>query len=143
MSEETEIGRRELLAGALAATIIGCGCGCSSEQPHGEAAEAPTGPVDIGTAAQYPTDGAYDRFVKSDRILVVRKNGQLSALSSTCTHRKCNLRSTGTDLRCPCHGSRFDLDGHVIKGPASRDLPHYPVVAHEGGKLVVERSKAV
>ena len=23
---------------------------------------------------------------------------------------------------CPCHGSRFDLDGNIIEGPAKEDL---------------------
>jgi Rieske Fe-S protein len=29
-------------------------------------------------------------------------------------------------IKCPCHGSQFDLDGRVIHGPASRPLEAYP-----------------
>jgi Rieske Fe-S protein len=29
-------------------------------------------------------------------------------------------------IKCPCHGSQFDLDGRVIHGPASRPLEIYP-----------------
>ena len=41
-----------------------------------------------------------------------------------CTHLGCVLRENRAEgsWDCPCHGSRFDADGHVIHGPAVRDL---------------------
>jgi Rieske Fe-S protein len=155
MSHSVELHRRELLAatGAVAAAAIGvCACGCASND-DGPAASAPanagqanierpTGPVEIGTVQDYPHDGTYDAFAQSDKVLVVRRGGQLYAMSCICTHRKCNVRVGETDLRCPCHGSRYDLAGHVTKGPASHDLPRYAIV-NAGGKLTVNRSEVL
>lgn len=41
-----------------------------------------------------------------------------------CPHMKCNLIFNSFDKTwdCPCHGSRFDIDGNVIKGPANYDI---------------------
>ena len=46
------------------------------------------------------------------------------ALDLRCTHLGCPLRFNRQhrDLRCPCHGSRFDLDGRPTVGPATRHL---------------------
>ena len=153
MSDPVELHRRALLAatGAAAAVAITvCACGCASQDPEqsgtapADAApagiERPTGPVEIGTVEDYPHDGAYDTHAKSDKVLVVRRGGQLYAMSAICTHRKCNVRAGESDLRCPCHGSRYDFMGHVSKGPASRDLPRY-AIANDGGKLIVNRSE--
>jgi nitrite reductase/ring-hydroxylating ferredoxin subunit len=52
-------------------------------------------------------------------------HGDLHAVSTTCTHLSCSV-SWNTGERswdCPCHGSRFDFDGHVLEGPAVKDLP--------------------
>ena len=37
---------------------------------------------------------------------------------------KCNLVFNSFDETwdCPCHGSRFDLDGKLIEGPAKENL---------------------
>ena len=42
----------------------------------------------------------------------------------TCPHMKCALVFNNIDKTwdCPCHGSRFDIDGHVIKGPSTYDI---------------------
>jgi glycine/D-amino acid oxidase-like deaminating enzyme len=42
----------------------------------------------------------------------------------TCTHMGCKLkRNLAEDSwDCPCHGSRFDLSGRVLQGPATKDL---------------------
>ena len=50
--------------------------------------------------------------------------GELHALSARCTHLGCLVAFNTAERSwdCPCHGSRFDLDGKVIQGPAVRDL---------------------
>ncbi|HEY3402945.1 MAG TPA: FAD-dependent oxidoreductase [Ohtaekwangia sp.] len=67
------------------------------------------------------------KVVKYDsQVIALSKDseGQLHAVSPACTHLKCsvawNLAEQTWD--CPCHGSRFDPDGKVLTGPATRDL---------------------
>jgi glycine/D-amino acid oxidase-like deaminating enzyme/nitrite reductase/ring-hydroxylating ferredoxin subunit len=52
------------------------------------------------------------------------ESGELHELSARCTHLGCILRFNGAERTwdCPCHGSRFALDGSVIEGPAVRGL---------------------
>ncbi|HLM51083.1 MAG TPA: FAD-dependent oxidoreductase [Solirubrobacteraceae bacterium] len=42
----------------------------------------------------------------------------------TCTHLGCKLsfNEAETSWDCPCHGSRFDVDGRVLQGPAVKPL---------------------
>src|SRR5207237_5649233 len=86
-----------------------------------------TGPadnvVDAGPVAQYAQDGVYDQF-RDAGVFVIRREQTLFALSSVCTHRGCKVRAQADgSFSCKCHGSTFDRDGHVTKGPAKRDLP--------------------
>jgi glycine/D-amino acid oxidase-like deaminating enzyme/nitrite reductase/ring-hydroxylating ferredoxin subunit len=50
--------------------------------------------------------------------------GVLHGLSARCTHLGCIVRFNTAERTwdCPCHGSRFALDGSVIEGPAVRGL---------------------
>jgi glycine/D-amino acid oxidase-like deaminating enzyme/nitrite reductase/ring-hydroxylating ferredoxin subunit len=51
-------------------------------------------------------------------------NGGLHLVDTTCPHMGCELNWNTAEHSwdCPCHGSRFDADGSVIEGPASRVL---------------------
>ena len=45
------------------------------------------------------------------------------AFSMACTHEGCLVDITnGQQFDCPCHGSRFDSDGLVLRDPATRPL---------------------
>jgi Rieske Fe-S protein len=50
--------------------------------------------------------------------------GALHERSAVCPHLGCivHWNGAGKTWDCPCHGSRFDSHGHVINGPANRDL---------------------
>jgi Rieske Fe-S protein len=61
------------------------------------------------------------------------EEGQVRALSPFCTHLGCvvGFNTAEQTWDCPCHGSRFDLEGRVIHGPAVEDLAPVFVRADE------------
>ncbi|WP_181304090.1 FAD-dependent oxidoreductase [Rufibacter sp. XAAS-G3-1] len=50
--------------------------------------------------------------------------GKLHVVSAVCTHMAClvHFNKAEKSWDCPCHGSRFDVDGRVLEGPAYLDL---------------------
>ena len=52
------------------------------------------------------------------------ENGKLFERSAVCTHLGCIVRFNSLEKTwdCPCHGSRFGTDGHVINSPAIAPL---------------------
>ena len=69
--------------------------------------------------------------------LLALDGGGFVALSSICTHRGCTVDLGGSGLSCPCHGSQYDREGHVTRGPASRALTRFPVRT-AGDELVID-----
>ncbi|TCO53786.1 ubiquinol-cytochrome c reductase iron-sulfur subunit [Actinocrispum wychmicini] len=68
---------------------------------------------------------------------VQRVNGQLQAVSGTCTHLGCKLAldAPAARLNCPCHKTAFSVDGAVVfhKLPTTPPpLPHLKVRDNEG-----------
>lgn len=70
------------------------------------------------------------------RVAVIRREEEIYALSLVCTHLGCTVNVTPSSLVCPCHGSVFDRDGKVLKGPAETPLPRLEV-QEQGDSLVV------
>jgi len=52
------------------------------------------------------------------------EQGKVHVLAINCSHLGCSIALNETDktFDCPCHGSRFHLDGTVRHGPASAPL---------------------
>lgn len=60
-----------------------------------------------------------------DRCAVFRDDdGSVTAVSARCTHLGCIVGFNDAERawECPCHGSRFAVDGTVLQGPANRPL---------------------
>jgi thiosulfate dehydrogenase (quinone) large subunit len=68
--------------------------------------------------------------VSGDQAWVLQLTaGHFTALDAACPHQGCPVSfvSAQDGFSCPCHGSQFDASGHVLRGPATRDLPTIPV----------------
>ena len=52
------------------------------------------------------------------------EDGDLHEVSARCTHMGCIVAFNDAERTwdCPCHGSRFSVDGRVLQGPATADL---------------------
>jgi glycine/D-amino acid oxidase-like deaminating enzyme/nitrite reductase/ring-hydroxylating ferredoxin subunit len=65
--------------------------------------------------------------IHGERLAVYRDpHGSLHAVSPVCTHLGCHVKFNSAEATwdCPCHGSRFDVEGRVLDGPAVRNLAH-------------------
>ena len=63
--------------------------------------------------------------VDGEKIAAYRdEQGTIHALSPVCTHAKCivNWNSEEKSWDCPCHGARYDINGKVLTGPATKEL---------------------
>ena len=63
-----------------------------------------------------------------DYDLAVQKNsnGTYTTMVLMCTHAGQPLTRTGKNYYCALHGSQFDHEGHVTKGPAEKDMMLLP-----------------
>ena len=59
-------------------------------------------------------------------------NGQFAVISPICTHQGCTVDIQGPRLVCPCHGSTYDREGRVLRGPAERSLAHFTATVSDG-----------
>jgi Rieske Fe-S protein len=89
-----------------------------------------------------PGEGKTIRL-RGERLAVYRDpQGSLHAVSSVCTHLGCLVKFNNAEKTwdCPCHGSRFGVDGAVLDGPATRPLAKKLLDArHESGTINASR----
>jgi len=102
----------------------------------------PPSKVKAGFPDQYEEGKVVDRF-KDQNFWVVRYQGIIYALSTTCTHLGCtpNWLEREEKFKCPCHGSGFKITGVNFEGPAPRPLERWGMSLAEDGQLLVDKSK--
>ena len=93
-------------------------------------------PVDrgmpLGKASVVPLGGG--TVFAAQRVVVTQPQaGRYVGLSAICTHQGCVVADVdGGTINCPCHGSRYHLDGTVARGPAPRPLALRHVTVVDG-----------
>lgn len=101
----------------------------------GETTDATTGagacvPVGLDTGylvADFAV-GACMASMENTDVYVLRDDAGFYAFRNKCTHDGCEVPCPIDGvITCPCHGSKFNLNGDVIGGPALTDLRHYLV----------------
>jgi nitrite reductase/ring-hydroxylating ferredoxin subunit len=67
--------------------------------------------------------------------VIITRTGRSTVVghSTVCTHMGCSVAPNGPELKCPCHGSRFNpRNGAVLAGPAARPLPAVRLAVRKG-----------
>jgi Rieske Fe-S protein len=126
------LSRQKLIAAAglgVAATVLSA-CATYGKKPAPAGAPAPNPEPDtqgappaeqgIASTADIPVGSG---LIVDGVVVTQPSEGVFSGFSAVCTHAGCTVSEVvdGT-IVCPCHGSRFNLDGSVANGPASRPL---------------------
>src|SRR3954452_21479016 len=80
-----------------------------------------------GVADLGPGTGSISDFEGTRYAVYRNDHGDLVALSARCTHMGCFVAFNAAEKSwdCPCHGSRYDIGGQVIEGPAVRPLEEF------------------
>ena len=75
-----------------------------------------------------------------DDFIIINYDNQTRVFRAHCTHLGCKInQATNEKLICPCHGSEYDLNGQVLKGPAYKDLQAIrSTISDDGSQIVIE-----
>ncbi|HKB15823.1 MAG TPA: Rieske 2Fe-2S domain-containing protein, partial [Planctomycetota bacterium] len=87
------------------------------------------GRTDAGPLESIPPGGGRVVLHAGKPALVVRLPQGPRAFRAICTHLGCVVRwdAARGEIRCPCHGARFDPAGHPVSGPARGPLLEIPL----------------
>ncbi|HEU4719994.1 MAG TPA: Rieske (2Fe-2S) protein [Gemmatimonadaceae bacterium] len=119
LSRRAFLSKSTLAVAGVAALATGCGdgdiggSGATGPLPTGLTLKVSTVPAlaTVGLLAFHPTNAA----------VALKRTGSTTflALSTTCTHEgtRINIVNNALSFECPNHGSRFDSDGNVTRGP--------------------------
>ena len=148
---DLRIPRQKVIVGAglgLVATVLAA-CSTYGKKPEasgdtatttteaapGTSAPGPAAPANaIAKTAEVPVGSG----VIVDEIVVTQPSaGEFKGFSAICTHKGCTVDEVadGT-INCPCHGSKFNLDGSVANGPATKPLEPQAVTV-QGDSIVL------
>ena len=76
-------------------------------------------------------------------ILIARTDAETYvAVDIKCTHKGClgaykHEMENAPSFECPCHGSKFDMTGKPLNGPATKPLGTYETKVVEGELIVI------
>jgi nitrite reductase/ring-hydroxylating ferredoxin subunit len=95
----------------------------------------------IGNPSRFPPGSV--TFLEDRRLFLFNGPDGFFTVSSVCTHLGCNVKRAASGFECPCHGSRFDENGRVVRGPAPAPLDWYALSLSPRGELIVDLERTV
>jgi Rieske Fe-S protein len=142
--DDVPIARQQVIRGAgavVAATALAaCSKGGEKQAVSGEStpptSAAPSAGADPDVIAKTADVPVGSGVIVGDIVVTQPSAGQFKGFSSKCTHQGCKVNKVadGT-IDCPCHGSKFTLDGAVAHGPATAPLK-VKAIAVQGDSIV-------
>jgi Rieske Fe-S protein len=141
MKPAADITRRRfvILGGATAASAL---CACAGADSGDRPAGTPApGVYEVGHVSDFPP-GTVSR-IDDGPFFVIHDERGLYALTAICTHELCTVNVGQSELPCPCHGSIYDLQGNVIRGPAPQPLDPLELTVEADGTVRVDTGVAV
>ncbi|MGB3303042.1 MAG: Rieske (2Fe-2S) protein [Gordonia sp. (in: high G+C Gram-positive bacteria)] len=125
------VSRRTFVAGAgvvVGAAVVGAtATACGTTAPPAPALSPPSNAPKgaLAATADIPVGGG---GIADGVVITQPVAGTFEGFTATCTHAGCALSGVRNGLiECPCHGSKFRLDGTVEAGPAEKPLKKVPV----------------
>lgn len=149
---DIRIPRQKALIGAglgLVATVLAA-CTTYGKRPAASSdttAATTTGaaPTNGGTASAAPANAIAKTadvpvgsgVIVGEIVVTQPAAGDFKGFSAICTHSGCTVNKVadGT-IDCSCHGSKFNLDGSVADGPATKPLEAAAVTV-QGDSIVL------
>ena len=139
--DEIQMPRQQVIRGAgvvLAAGALAACAPTTSETAGSTTAAAPATAATAGEAIAKTSDVPVGSGVIVGEVVVTQPvAGEFKGFSAKCTHKGCTVNkiADGT-IDCPCHGSKFNLDGTVANGPAAKPL-ETKAIAVQGDSIVL------
>lgn len=117
----------------LGSVLQGCGSPTSADQvpllPQLTASVVSGGvTVTVGPSSPLASVGGAALVQSAAGNFLVARTAQtaFTALTAVCTHQACTVNGFESPVYvCPCHGSRYNLQGGVVQGPAPASLRQF------------------
>lgn len=116
----------------LASTIEGCASAAPALAIKDGELLVPLDTLGKGNSAIVKAKGLSGKLMISKR-----SDGSYTALELNCPHKGGPIKEKEGQLVCGWHGSAFDLEGQLLKGPSKSGLKTYPIEA-DGNMLRVK-----
>ena len=94
-----------------------------------------------GFPNEYQVGEVSEKYMKDQRVWIIREDRGFYALIAICTHLGCTPRyfSAEEKFKCPCHGSGYTKDGINFEGPTPRPLERAKIGLADDGQLLVDK----
>jgi len=135
--------RRDVTSLAASGAILGClgvSVGAIVRMLFPRVLFEPPTTFKAGYPHEYIVGEVSEKWMKTQRVWIIRTEKDIYALLGICTHLGCTPRWLGPEskFKCPCHGSGYTMDGVNFEGPTPRPLERVKIALADDGQILVD-----